>query len=763
MPSKTNPTESKTKPLAGFWEWDIYNQQENISKSLTEALSLQHPFSKEEGLFWKTILRAPDFQSFINLRIEASQKKRSGMITARYDCVTVQGEVVALETEMETVVWSDTGEPQKMIGYVTVCLAENDLSVNSTHNRLLNKLTEQTPGALYQYQYLSNGLSRFPYASKGVWDIFEHTPNEIRADAAKAFERVHPHDLDAVIQSILHSYTTLNPWEQDFRVVLPSKGERWISGVATPEKQHDESVIWHGYMTDITDRKKTEQELQKANSDLQGILNAGSQISIISTDVDGIISHFSRGSENLLGYKAEEVVDKASPAIFHLKEEIDLRGKQLSARLGKEVAGFDVFVEMAKKGKHDTREWTYRKKDGSTFPVQLVVTSITDESDKIVGFLGIATDISQMKKARLALAESEERWQFALEGAGDGAWDWDLAKGSIFISPKSKKMLGYASHEVRNAPEGWAKLIHADDVPTYQKNLDQHLQGKAEIYSTEYRVLCKNGEYKWVLDRGKVTRRDEDGRPLRIIGTHSDISQAKEKEEALKSTIDIIGEQNRRLLNFAHIVSHNLRSHSGNFEMMFEMLDETEDRDEQKEILTHIRTISEKLAETIHHLNEVVMVQTSIDLQRQNINLHNYVEKTREVLTANISSKNAHIVNNIPREIVINHNAAYMESILLNLLSNAVKYSHPDRRPEVHLTAYSEKNYTVLEVADNGLGINLHLHRDKLFGMYKTFHPNKDAKGIGLFITRNQIEAMGGRIEVESEENKGSVFKVYFL
>jgi PAS domain S-box-containing protein len=763
MPSMTNPTESKTKPLSGFWEWDICSQQENISKSLAEAFSLPHPFSKEEGLFWKTILRAPDFQSFINLRKEASQKKLGGMITARYDCVTVLGEVVALESEMETVAWSDTGEAQKMIGYVTVCRVENDLSVDTTHNRLLNKLAEQTPGALYQYQYLSNGLSRFPYASKGIWDIFEHTPDEIRADATKMFNRVHPYDLDAVIQSILHSYTTLNPWEQDFRVILPSKGERWISGVATPEKQHDESVIWHGYMTDITDRKKTEQELQKANTDLQGILNAGSQISIISTDVDGIISHFSRGSENLLGYKAEEVVGKANPAIFHLKEEIDLRGKQLTARLGKEVAGFDVFVEMAKKGKHDTREWTYRKKDGSTFPVQLVVTSITDESDKIVGFLGIATDISQMKKARLALAESEERWQFALEGAGDGAWDWDLTKGSIFISPKSKKMLGYASHEVRNAPEGWEKLIHADDVPTYQKNLNQHLQGKAEIYSTEYRVLCKNGEYKWVLDRGKVTRRDEDGRPLRIIGTHSDISQAKEKEEALKSTIGIIGEQNRRLLNFAHIVSHNLRSHSGNFEMMFEMLDETKDTDEQKEILTHIRTISEKLSETIHHLNEVVMVQTSINLQRQNINLHHYVEKTREVLTANISSKSAHIVNNIPRDIAINYNAAYMESILLNLLSNAVKYSHPDRSPEVRITAYCEKNHTVLEVADNGLGINLHRHRDKLFGMYKTFHANKDAKGIGLFITRNQIEAMGGKIEVESEENKGSVFKVYFL
>jgi PAS domain S-box-containing protein len=759
MPSKTNLIVPNASPLAGFWEWDICSRQENISKSLAEAFSLQHPFSREEGEFWKKILSATDFQSFIELRGEASRKKQGAILTTEFKGITALGEVITFEIQMEIVAWNASGEAEKMIGYVAV----NNPDLSSASDQLLRKFTEHVPGVVYQYQYLDNGLSRFPYASDGLWDIFEHTPEEVRDDAASIFDRIHANDLDEFIQSILNSYTSLNPWQMEFRVVLPSKGERWISGHATPEKQHDESVIWHGYMADVTDRKKIEQELLKANKDLQGILNAGSQISIISTKVDGLISHFSKGSENLLGYKADEVVDKENLAIFHVREEIDLREKQLTARLGKEVAGFDVLVEMAKKGKHDTREWTYTKKDGTTFPVQLVVTAITNENGKIVGFLCVATDISQMKKARLALAESEARWQFALEGAGDGAWDWDLTKNSIFISPKSKKMLGYASHEVRNAPEGWTKLIHTDDVPTYQKNLDQHLQGMAEIYSTEYRVQCKNGEYKWVLDRGKVTSRDEDGRPLRIIGTHSDISEAKEKEKALKSTIDIIGEQNRRLLNFAHIVSHNLRSHSGNFEMMFKMYDIAENDDERKEMLAHIRTISEKLSETIHHLNEVVMVQTSIDLQRQNISLHSYAEKTREVLTANISSKNARIANNIPRDIVINYNAAYMESILLNLLSNAVKYSHPDRDPDVRLTAYREKNHTVLEVADNGLGINLHRHRDKLFGMYKTFHPNEDAKGIGLFITRNQIEAMGGKIEVESEENKGSVFKVYFL
>jgi signal transduction histidine kinase len=99
---------------------------------------------------------------------------------------------------------------------------------------------------------------------------------------------------------------------------------------------------------------------------------------------------------------------------------------------------------------------------------------------------------------------------------------------------------------------------------------------------------------------------------------------------------------------------------------------------------------------------------------------------------------------------------------LLNFTTNAIKYAHPDRYPEIIYTLAIEKNYTILEINDNGLGINLEIHGDKLFGMYKTFHNNANARGIGLFITKNQIEAMGGKVEVESKVNIGTTFKIYF-
>jgi signal transduction histidine kinase len=105
---------------------------------------------------------------------------------------------------------------------------------------------------------------------------------------------------------------------------------------------------------------------------------------------------------------------------------------------------------------------------------------------------------------------------------------------------------------------------------------------------------------------------------------------------------------------------------------------------------------------------------------------------------------------------------AYLDSILLNLITNAIKYRSPERQPVIELSTETEGEYLVLLVKDNGLGLDLQKFKDKLFGMYKTFHNNPNSRGIGLFITKNQIEAMNGKVEVESQVNVGTTFKIYF-
>lgn len=127
-----------------------------------------------------------------------------------------------------------------------------------------------------------------------------------------------------------------------------------------------------------------------------------------------------------------------------------------------------------------------------------------------------------------------------------------------------------------------------------------------------------------------------------------------------------------------------------------------------------------------------------------------------------ISENNINIINKIPDVFAVNSMPAYLESILLNLTTNGIKYSNPSVNSFVEYYIEDNKEYKVLCVKDNGLGIDLDRHKESVFGLYKTFHHHEDSTGIGLHITKNQIEAMDGKIEVESIVNEGSIFKIFF-
>ena len=141
--------------------------------------------------------------------------------------------------------------------------------------------------------------------------------------------------------------------------------------------------------------------------------------------------------------------------------------------------------------------------------------------------------------------------------------------------------------------------------------------------------------------------------------------------------------------------------------------------------------------------------------------MNNYLDKAKEVRTEQIQSNDATFITNIPENATINYNSAYLESILYNLISNAIRYRHPERKPIISIQLYKENEKDVIEISDNGMGIDLKRNADKIFGMYKTFSNNPDAKGIGLFITKNQIVAMGGTIKVKSTLDEGTSFKIY--
>ena len=379
----------------------------------------------------------------------------------------------------------------------------------------------------------------------------------------------------------------------------------------------------------------------------------------------------------------------------------------------------------------------------------------------VQGFYVHAADITTIKKLEHELRSSEMMFRGLLESAPD-AMIIVNEKGFIqLVNHQCMAMFGYSREELIGRPnemlvaERFKTLYLAKRASYFLRDKARKKPGGIEMYGRR-----KNGDEFPVEIRLSPLETDEG---LLVSIAIRDISWMIEKEKELQQSVDVISDQNKRLLNFAHIVSHNLRSHSGNLESVLKLMKEAENEETKEDMIGYLNQISEGFTETVNHLNEIVAMQEAKkNLQKEKINLHSFMERSLVTLVMDIRKAGAKIRNNIPPDMELWYSPAYMESIMLNFMTNAIKYRQPGRVAEVDVNAYYLDTWLIMEIKDNGIGIDLEKNGDKLFGMYSTFHNNPDARGVGLFITKYQVEAMGGHIEVDSKPGEGTTFRIYF-
>lgn len=454
---------------------------------------------------------------------------------------------------------------------------------------------------------------------------------------------------------------------------------------------------------------------------------------------------WSPGFYSLLGYETAEIPSSYDTFFEHLLYYEDK--PQFLRSLNKHVQDSPETIRIRLLTKRNGYRWfesTARRWDDAS-------------GAKITGSI---VDVHDHKLLELQSNRNDYLFKETIKIAKIGGWEIDAKTMAVTLSDDA-----YEIFELQNKVK-----LSVDEVVSFFEPPHRTVIGAAIEAITKYSQpfdlellfrTAKNNQI-WLRAKG-IAVIDDYGKCVTVRCIFQNIDYIKKKEIEVQNAVNLLGDQNKRLQNFAYIVSHNLRSHTGNLQFMVNLYDQTDVNDDKQEIFSHIKSISESLNTTIEHLNEIVKIQAEIGKERKHMSLEATFKQVLLTLESNIKSTHAIIKYDFTKAPEVNYVAAYLESIFQNLVTNSLKYKHPDRPPLIKCTSERINNHIYVYFEDNGIGIDLDKFGDSVFGMYKTFHHNSDAKGIGLFITRNQIEALGGTISIESTVSAGTKFTIKLI
>ncbi|HVW14589.1 MAG TPA: PAS domain-containing protein [Mucilaginibacter sp.] len=373
---------------------------------------------------------------------------------------------------------------------------------------------------------------------------------------------------------------------------------------------------------------------------------------------------------------------------------------------------------------------------------------------KITGSL---TDVHDHKLLQLQSTRNDFLFKETIKIAKVGGWEIDVKSMNLALSREAYDILEL-QESVKITIEEMVSFFEPDYRAAFSKAID-NITKYSQPFDLELLFRTARNNVIWLRAKGLAVI-DDFGHCVTVRCIFQNIDYVKKKELEVQNAVNLMSDQNKRLQNFAYIVSHNLRSHTGNLEFMVNLFEQMEENDDRKEIFNHIRSISNSLNTTIEHLSEIVKIQAEIGKERKQLDFEATLKTVLLALESNIKSSGAQIEYDFSLCPDVYYISAYLESIFQNLITNAIKYRHPERKPVIKVRSAKIRHHVYLYFEDNGVGIDLEKHGDNIFGMYKTFHNHPDAKGIGLFMTRNQIEALGGTIDVDSTVNVGTKFTI---
>ncbi|GAB3169376.1 PAS domain S-box protein [Telluribacter humicola] len=558
--------------------------------------------------------------------------------------------------------------------------------------------------------------------------ILDYSREELLSRPYTSF--VHPDDRGPAQAAIekLRKLASVGYYETRY---ITSKGE--VKCIAwTGTTMGDEGIII-AIGRDITDKKKLEEQVGRYNQRIVNILESITE-GFIMVDNQWVITYWNREAERIVGLDRNQALGEWLWTIFPEAKALQFYTEFQKAFADQVTVHFEEYSPF-------TNKWV----DFSGYPTE----------DGLSIFF---RDISEQKESQKSLMLSEQRFRALVQDGSDMICILDGEGKYIYASPTTDQVLGITAEAFigRSAFE----YIHEEDHARIMEALS-NLKTSKRIKLAPFRFKDVKDNYHWI--ETIATNLCDDPAVGGIVANSRDVTERVVQMQEREKLIEELTQTNRDLKQFSYITSHNFRAPLSNLLGLLSLMEEDKVEDPLlQEILIGFRKSTYTLNDTINDLIKVLIIKDQPAMGREPLQVADQFDKIVNQLSVQLEEVHADLKTNFEEAPIVQFNRTYLESIFLNLLTNAIKYRSSSRLLEVRVSTQLVDGWVVLRFEDNGMGIDLERYKDRLFGLYQRFHDRPDSKGLGLYLVKSQMEALGGSIEMESEVNKGTILTLKF-
>jgi PAS domain S-box-containing protein len=492
---------------------------------------------------------------------------------------------------------------------------------------------------------------------------------------------------------------------------------------------------------ELADRKQAEIAVRNSEERFRMVAeNLGE--GIIITDLNDVVNYANSRMIEITGYDQDELIGRPGYEVLMSHEAAPEMQKRNSERGN---------------GASERYEMPIIRKDGVVVWLEINATPYRDTNGQIIGTLAANTDITERIRVEEELRISRERYELAVEGSNDGLWDWNMLTNEVYFSPRWKSMLGYEDDEFENQFASWEAALHPDDHARALATIDAYVAGRTSQYSLEHRLLHKNGTYPWILARAAILH-DGNGKPYRLSGSHTDITERKQLELELTAARDTAIESTRLKSEFLANMSHEIRTPMNGIMGMTELTLDTDLSPEQRDYLGMVKTSADSLLVIIDDILDFSKIESGkFELDPIDFNLTDAITETLRPLAVRAEQKGlaltSYVAPNVPAYCF--GDVTRLRQILVNLVGNAIKFTESG---EIAVQVEQENPTGTdvrlhFEVRDTGIGVSPE-KQGLIFEAFAQADGSTTRKyggtGLGLAITSQLVALMGGRVWVES-------------